>query len=338
MATIRKRARGWEVQIRRHGHPILNRTLPTRAEADAWAAVVESELARGVFVDRTQLETTTFGDLLERYAREVTVGKKGAFVEGVRIRALLRDPLAQVPLSRLNGPRIAQWRDQRLSKVSGSTVNRDLNLFSHVINVARKEWAYPMENPVALVRRPRPNRGRTRRLSRDEQARLLSELSASERESDGTFRPGGARNPWAHAAVLLALETAMRRGELLSLQWRYVYLDEHYLHLPDTKNGDARDVPLSTRACAVLAALPRGGNDRVFPISADSLKKVFERAVVRARIPDLHFHDLRHEATSRIATKLDNVLELGAVTGHKTLAMLKRYYHPRAWDLAKKLG
>lgn len=338
MATVRKRTAGWEVQVRRRGFPVVTRTLPTRAEADAWAAVVESEMARGVFVNRSLAEATTFGQLLERYAREVTVVKKGAFVEGVRIRALLREPIAQVALARLTGARIAQWRDERLRSVSGSTVNRDLNLFSHVLNVARKEWGYPIENTVGLVRRPRQNRGRTRRLGRDEQERLLGELAPSERAADGRFRPGGTRNPWVHAVVLLALETAMRRSELLSLHWSCVYLDESYLHLPDTKNGDSRDVPLSTRACSVLRALPRDPGGCVFPISADSLKKAFERAVARAGIVDLHFHDLRHEATSRLATKLDNVLELGAVTGHKTLSMLRRYYHPRASELAKKLG
>jgi integrase len=130
----------------------------------------------------------------------------------------------------------------------------------------------------------------------------------------------------------------MRRSEILSLRWADVFFDDRYVRLHDTKNGEARDVPLSSRAVATLAALPRHINGRVFPITPDALKKAFVRACERAGLENLHFHDLRHEATSRIAERLDNILELSAVTGHKTVQMLKRYYHPRATDLALKLG
>jgi integrase len=130
----------------------------------------------------------------------------------------------------------------------------------------------------------------------------------------------------------------MRRSEILSLRWPDVFLDERFVRLHDSKNGEARDVPLSTRAAAALVALPRRPDGHVFPITGDALKKAFTRACERAGLENMHFHDLRHEATSRIATRLDNILELSAVTGHKTVQMLKRYYHPRATDLARKLG
>jgi integrase len=133
----------------------------------------------------------------------------------------------------------------------------------------------------------------------------------------------------------------MRRGEILALRWSDVYLSDSYVRLHDSKNGEARDVPLSTRAVQILRDLstkPVHISGRVFPISPEALKKAFTRACERAGIMNLHFHDLRHEATSRIAERLDNILELSAVTGHKTVQMLRRYYHPRATDLAKKLG
>ena len=138
--------------------------------------------------------------------------------------------------------------------------------------------------------------------------------------------------------VRFAIETAMRQGEMLSLRWEHVDLRTRTAHLEDTKNGEARTVPLSSRAAAVLEVLPHSIDGRVFPISAQAVKRAWGRACRRAGIEGLHFHDLRHEATSRLAERLPNLIELAAVTGHKDPRMLKRYYHPRAADLAKKLG
>jgi integrase len=193
-----------------------------------------------------------------------------------------------------------------------------------------------VDNPISMIRRPPENRGRTRRLALGEEERLLAALDVPPRDEKG--RLTGPSNPWMRPLVILAVETAMRRSELLALRWQDVELQDRFVRLHDTKNGDPRDVPLSTRAVAILAGLPRHISGQVFPISADAVKKSFSRAAVRAGLQDLHFHDLRHEATSRIAEKLDNILELSAVTGHKTVQMLKRYYHPRARDLARKLG
>lgn len=340
MATIRRRkdSKRFEVQIRRDGWPKIVRTFSSAADARAWASVIESEIERGVFIDRTEAEKNTLGDIFQRYLTEVSSQKKGHDVERYRLISLQRDPIAKFKVAGLSGKLMAEWRDRRLKEVSGSTTNRDLNLISHVINVARKEWGMHIENPIVMIRRPPENKARKRRLAVGEEERLLVELELSTRSSNGCFEAGGAHNPWIRPLVILALETAMRRGELLALRWSDVFLADRFVRLHDTKNGESRDVPLSTRAYGVLEGLPRHISGRVFPITADAVKKVFTRAVERAGLKDLHFHDLRHEATSRIAEKLDNVLELSAVTGHKTLSMLKRYYHPRAKDLAWKLG
>jgi integrase len=187
-----------------------------------------------------------------------------------------------------------------------------------------------------MIRRPQNEKARERRLEDGEETALLAALESSRRE-DGTLGPG-TRNPWIKPLVLLAMETAMRRGELLALRWEEVDTKRQVARILDSKNGEARSVPLSSRAVAVLEALPRSIDGRVFPTTEDAVKKAFSRACVAAGLKDLHFHDLRHEATSRLAEKLPNVIELAAVTGHKDLRMLKRYYHPRAEDLARKLG
>jgi len=146
------------------------------------------------------------------------------------------------------------------------------------------------------------------------------------------------RNPWVKPAVILALETAMRRGELLSLRWEHVNLDTCVAHLPDTKNGEARDVPLSSRAIAALTALPRAMSGDVLPTTAEGLKNAFERARKRAKMEHFNFHDLRHEAISRLFEAGWNVMEVAAVSGHKDLQSLKRYTNLKATDLAKKMG
>ncbi|VWC11174.1 integrase family protein [Burkholderia lata] len=348
MASIWKRNGNWRAEVRRRGYPLRTSTFDTKAMAEAWARRIESEMDRGMFVDRTEAERITLGDLLVRYSKEVSPQKKGGAGEIQRIKVLCTDPIAQLKAASLSGKAMADFRDRRLNgsatrkKVSGSTVNRELTLIGHVINVARKEWGIHIDvNPVSIIRRPKENRGRTRRLTPGEETRLLAELETSCRHERGYFLTGGSRNECVRPIVILAIETAMRRSELLSLRWADVHLDDRFAQLHDTKNGESRDVPLSQRAAQTLlewGRIAHRAEDKVFPTSPDALKKAFTRACLRAKIENLHFHDLRHEATSRIAEKLDNILELSAVTGHKTVQMLRRYYHPRAKDLALKLG
>lgn len=319
----------FQVKVRRkETDKIITRTFSTKTDAQKWARSVESEMDRGVFVDRTEAERKTLGDILKRHAEEVTPTKKGSDVEIIRIATIRRDKIANIKMAALSGSHIADYRDrrQRDGGVSGSTVNRELNLISSAINTARREWGVNCENPVALIRRPQNGKARERRLELGEELRLLKELDET------------ARNPWIKPLVQVAIETAMRRGEMLSLEWENVDLRKCVAHLPDTKNGEARSIPLSSRAKAVLEALPRSISGKVFPTTEDAIKKAFSRACERAGLEDLRFHDLRHEATSRLAELLPNLIELAAVTGHKDLRMLKRYYHPRAEDLARKLG
>ncbi|MBE7567263.1 site-specific integrase [Acidithiobacillus sp. HP-11] len=130
----------------------------------------------------------------------------------------------------------------------------------------------------------------------------------------------------------------MRRGEIAAMQWRNVNLRTNVLWVPDSKSGDLRRVPLSSRALAVLTPLPRRVDGQVWGIRADSITQAFERACRRAHIDDLGFHDLRHKATSRFFEIGLNSVQVAAITGHKTLQMLQRYTHLRAEELAKLLG
>jgi integrase len=200
-------------------------------------------------------------------------------------------------------------------------VRLELALPSHMFEVARREWNMEdLVNPVKAIWKPKVPRGRARRLQAGEEARLLL-----------------ASPPRLVPVVKLAIETGMRRSELAGLTWRDVDLDARVIHLEDTKNGDSRDVQLSSRALAVLEGLPRGG-PTVFQVTPDWATKAFVKAARTAGLRNIRFHDLRHEATSRLFELGLNVVEASSITGHKSLQMLKRYTHLKAADLVVKLG
>lgn len=305
MSVIRKRGDyQYQALVRRKGYEAQSKTFITQREAQAWTSIVESEMTRGVFVSRVESEQTTLKELIERYVQEITPQHKGCDSEQLRLRSLARLPLAQRFLSTLMAKDFAQYRDERLKIRKPATVTREMALFARVFEVARREWSIHIDNPLKLVSRPIVRNERVRRLSAEDEVALMRELDLQERDWHGRLVPGGIRNLWVKPIVLLALETACRRSELLSLQWCNVDLQRRVALLPDTKNGYSRGVPLSSRAVLILQELPRSDDDRVFPTTVAALKKAYERAVQRAGIQDYTFHDLRREATSRLARKL----------------------------------
>jgi len=327
MASIRPRydgqgaQTGWQVRITRRGFPQQNKMFRSKREAETWAASVESQMLKGSWLDTTEADNTTLADALDRYGREVSSLKKSGKIEMYRIGTLKTDKIAKLHLSRIRGADLAEYRDRRLAAgLSDSSVRLELAILSNLFTVAMKEWRMEgLRNPVLSVRKPAPGKARDRRLLPDEEKRLLAECA-----------------PPLKAIILFALETGMRRGEIQKMLWKDVDLGNCTAKLFDTKNGDNRTIPLSSRAIAVLKALPRNINGKVFP-GAD-ISHSFAAACRRAGITGLRFHDLRHEATSRLFEKGFNPMQVAAITGHKTLQMLKRYTHLRAEDLAKMLG
>ena len=376
MATFRKRGPyQWEAQIRRRGYPPQSKTFETKAEAEAWAKMIESEMSRGVWISRSEAEATTLYEALTRYEEEVSPPKKGAAQESSILKTCKAVDLAKRPLAAIRSADVAKLRDEWLKDYKPATVLRRLAILSHVFNIARKEWGMEsLSNPVELVRKPQPNNARTRRIAVGDPS--SDALSADDAESDRGAQDGELERVVAASGsallpslIWLAVETAMRRGELVSLRWEHIDLKRRVAHLPATKNGSARDVPLSSRTVAVLQALKDARDDarseydddkqadagRVFEIRSDAVTRAFERAVTRGRklyveeckaakqrpdgkfLTDLRFHDLRHEATTRLAA-IFPMHELTKITGHKDPRMLMRYYHPRAEDLAKRLA
>jgi integrase len=324
MATFDKRGDlQWRVQIRRKGYPVQRRTFNSRAEAEAWAAVVESEMARGVFVSRLESESTTLKDALDRYKNEILPTKKSQVSVLSQIR-LLSDRLGQYSLAAATPTLLAKYRDERGKEVGPQSVKHDLSLLSRLFNVAIKEWgiALPMGNPVRQIRMPKLPSGRDRRVPSQELEKLVT-ASGSKEFGD---------------LVRFAVETGMRRGEIVSMKWEHVDLKKRILLIPETKIGTPRTVPLSLEAMRILSHLPIRIDGSIWNISPNWLSHVFANSCKRAGIEGLRFHDLRHEATSRFFEKGLNPMQVATITGHKTLQMLKRYTHLKAEDLAQLLN
>lgn len=369
MPTFRKRGRySWEAQVRRRGWPSQTKTFDTKAEAEAWAAMIESEMNRGVWLDRSEAESTSLHALLDRYEAEVVPALKGAVREKSVLHLWRQTSLAPRTVATIRSGDIAQQRDNWLADgLAPATVLRRLARLSHMFNVARKEWHMEsLSNPMDLVRKPSVANSRTRRVVASVPNGQRGDRTANELEriiaaSESRLLP---------AIITLAVETAMRRSEIASLRWEHIDLDRRVAYLPETKNGNSRDVPLSLVAVDTLAALlpakgvvgrrktrtvPASLHGPVFSVHPDGITQAFERALRRARttyeneckenktrpsptfLCDLRFHDLRHEATSRLASRFQ-LHELAKITGHRDTRMLLRYYHPDAGELAKRLA
>lgn len=344
MATFEQRKSGWwQAKIRRKGWPVQSKSFRTKVEAETWARGVESEIDRGVFQSSSDAERTTFGDLAKRFREEFAphhYRRRDDEKEAWRFQlARLEEFFGQYSLAALDQKLAASYRDRRLKPpttggrkpVSESTVRKELYMLSKVLGFAETECgiALPRGNPVEKIRKPSEGKARDRRLSDEEWACLERECKRS-------------RNPWLAHALAFAVETAMRQGELLNLEWKHIDKRRRLALLLDAekiKTEEPRAVPLTSRALAVLEALPRSTCGKIFPVERLTLYHAFIGACKRAGIANYTWHDLRHECLSRLAERGDlSVLELAAISGHKTLQMLKRYTHLQAETLARKLG
>jgi len=324
VATFSRRGRRWRAAVCVQGVR-ESRSFDTRTEAREWAAARERALLVG---DRGVVSAGTLHGLFERYVREVCPLHRGERWEVVRIERIKRE-LADLPLRGCVPAVFAAWRDARLKMVSAASVQREMTLLRSVFESARRDWGLVDVNPLKDIRRPGSSPPRRRRILDTEIAAICEKLSYV-----NGVRPETLSQEVA-VAFLLAIETAMRAGELLSLRWVDVDLRARVAHLSATKNGDPRDVPLSTRAVELIELMPRS-RATVFAVSAATRDALFRRARDAAGLRDLHFHDSRAEATTRLARRLD-VLLLARVTGHRDPRSLMVYYRETAADIARLL-
>ncbi|WP_419787292.1 tyrosine-type recombinase/integrase [Pseudodesulfovibrio sp.] len=332
MATIHKRGKHqWQAKIRRKGYPVQSKTFERKTDAEQWARDIENEMDRGVFVSRKEAESTTLFEALDRFIEEYIPRLKMVANETRRAKAIQQREIANLFLASIRSKHIAEFIKEREDEgVKPNTIRLDLAILSRLFEVAATDWGMEsLSNPVKRARKPKLTGGRTRRLQpaqaegeKSEEKRLLEACSKR-------FRP----------VVQFAIETAMRRAEIANLKWENIDQKGKTAYLAETKNQTERTVPLSPGALGILKALPRRIGGSVFGMSENAITIAMRRAREESELKDLTFHDLRHEATSRLFENTDlDILELAEITGHKNLQMLKRYTHLRAERLASRLA
>jgi len=325
MASVLKTKTGsFRVQIEHNGKREY-KTFRTKTLATTWANQREAELERGLIASVDLAQRTALNEVIRDYRARVLPTKRGHHLKS-SLTALERS-FGSLRLISITPRDVSLFRDDRLKAgASGSTVTKDLNLLRVLIDHAILEMSIHLpSNPARMCKNPKSAPPRTRVLEASEEALLFE----------------ATKHPLLPSIMTLAIETAMRLGELLNMRWGHIDFNSRTLFIPLTKTDVPRVIPLSTKALATLRALPRNIKDeRVFGCwkRADSFQKTFRRAVLKSAIKDFRFHDLRHTATSRLAQRLPNVIELAAITGHSSLSMLKRYYHVSPAQLAAKLA
>ncbi|WP_029918168.1 integrase [Pelobacter seleniigenes] len=326
MATINKRGDKWQAKVRRLGQS-ASRSFHRKEDAERWARKTEADIEAGVFLeDITASKTITIREAADSLIYDYLPKLSDARREENRLEAILeRSRWSKTPLANLRSKDIYSYIRQREQEgIAANTIRLDLALLSRLYKFAIQKWSLEsLSNPVKAVERPSTaSSARARRLEEGEEERLL-------KAAHDDLKP----------IICFALETAMRREEIACLTWKQVDLKNKTAHLPKTKNGSARTVPLSRAAIAILQGIPHTPDGTIFNLTKNQITDRMRVTVKRGELKDLRFHDLRHEATSRLfeTGRLD-MMEIATITGHKSLSMLSRYTHLRASDLAKKLS
>lgn len=339
MASISKRNGKYLARVRINGYPSVSQTFNDKRSAQLWALQTEDDIRRGVY-NFNQQTIPTLGEALATYQKKVTPRKRGAKVERYVIGKLQRLPIASKRLDHIEPSEVARLRDEWAKEVSPSTIQKRIALLSHLYNTAIKEWGHDLQNPLVRVATPKVSNARSRVICAKELEAILSAAY------DDTLK----------VVARLAWLTAARLGELAAMQWEHVDLQARTIYFPLTKNGQGRTVPLVPTAVALLEALQPKATGPVFTATSSQLSQRWRLAVARARrqyvaqceaqgvvpctewLVDCRFHDTRHSAVTRFAEMGLSTLQLSAISGHRSLGLLKRYTHISAEGLAVKLA
>jgi integrase len=323
MGCVRKRGKSWNAQVRIAGWRSFTKSFKSKSDAKLWIDELERKLHSAPIPDIPIDRKIALGELLIKFADEVSPSHKGCVAETCRLKSIARRWIGELDIRYLTKQHFIQYRDDRMTLVTGSSVGSELALMKRVLDTAVKKWGYGIPyNPIKDIEFPKGSTARTRRLVGDEKERLLTAASSQ-------------RNIYIASIIEFAIETGMRRSEILKLRWCDVDLENGFASLYDTKNGEDRRVPLTRRCIEVLQTVPQT-DEQVFPISATCLRLAWNRTRNKVGITDLRFHDLRHEAVSRFFEMGMSVPEVALISGHKDVRQLFRYTHLNPENVFKK--
>ena len=340
MAYIQQRGSFWRAEVNRKGYKPVYHTFDTRKQAEKWVRRIEAEMDAGIFVDKTLANRTTLAEALEKYRLKILPEKQHPYQESKRIDRWLRHNLAYKTLATLRAIDFARYRDDRRADGRAeNTIRLELSIISHLFEIARKEWDMAgLVNPIKDIQLPSGSNERERRLTRGEHILIRRRLRQSS-------------NKYAALAYDVAIETGLRQGLLFKLQWEWIDLKKQLIVIPEshrkTKNkGVPRYIPMSTRTATALTKLAKlsvqchGTTKRgaVFDTTTNAVVCIWKKALASLNIKNLRWHDLRHEATSRLFERNLGVMEVASITGHRSMQMLKRYTHLNPETFREKLG
>ena len=337
MASIRKLpSKKWQAQIRVSG---INKsaTFVTKREAEEWASAATFTLDKSRIGVARRINEYTCLDIFKRWEVEVLPTRNGKRWDEIKLKHIMLWEGWKVRIVDNLQSTMKDFRDYRLKTISNNSCNRELNLISSIFSHAQKEWDLGnFVNPVRLIKRPPyDDKPRKERWSNTEVKKIF----------DGSnLKYGDTPTKVQHYicyALALGVETAMRIGEICKIEKQHYYKEDGYVFLPMTKNGEEREVPLTNKAIEILDILSVGLKDEDLLMRGQTSDRVganFRKMKMKVGLPHKHFHDSRHEAATRLSKVFSNTLELSAVTGHKKLDMLKRYYNPTGKEMRERLA
>lgn len=326
MASFRKSGNGWRAEITKKGIRESS-TFPTKREAQEWAATREAEITN---MRAGKVIRWTLSKVLDRYMTEISPSKASGDKEILRLRAVQRDDIGAMVMQDIAPTDLADWRERRLKSVKPASVLREIGSLRAVWKQAKKgEWGYVDHDPWPEVTKPSASPPRETVFLDGQAERIVEALGYA----GGT---PGSRRQEAAVALLLSLETAMRAGEIVGMRWEDVALDRRIVRLPKTKNGDAREVPLSRKAIQLIEHMKGLDEERVFTLTSALLDTYYRQGRDLAGITGPTFHDARATALTRLSKKLD-ILELAKMVGHRDPRSLMIYYRQSATEIAAKL-
>ena len=336
MASIRKTNSGkYKAEVFAGGLR-KSATFEKKSQATQWANSLQFQLDHSRTGIQRKIHEFTVLDIFQKWQKEVLPKRNGKRWDRLKLKHIMSWPGWNVRIIENLQATMIAFRDYRLQSITNNSCNRELNLISAIFSHAQKEWDLGnFTNPVRLIKRPPyDEKPRKERWSNEEVHRIY----------EGCDFPYGGKpvlvQHYICYALSLAVETAMRNGEICSMQKKHYFREEGYVFLPNTKNGEEREVPLTDKAIEILDILCKGLDEEDFILrgqNSDSLGANFRRMKKKVGLSHKHFHDSRHEAATRLSKVFKNTLELSAITGHKRLDILKRYYNPTGNEMRKRL-